>query len=93
MGGDRLRLAEGALLEPGTHHRQHGLRASYHANNGHYSANLDYFATTGVHSPPLHALANGVSGGNGVYASGSTSLFPIQTWSTANYWADVMFQL
>ena len=67
--------------------------AFYHALNGHYSASLNHFATTGVDSQPLHALANGVSGGNGVYAYGSTSLFPTQTWSTANYWADVMFQL
>ena len=65
--------------------------ASYHANSGHYSADLNYFATTGVDSPPLHALANGVSGANGVYAYGSTSLFPTQTWSTANYWVDVAF--
>ena len=93
-GGECLRLATGALLEPGAHHRQHGLRASYHnTNNGHYSANLNYLATTGVDSSPLHALANGVSGRNGVYAYGSTSLFPTQTWSAANYWPDVMFQL
>lgn len=37
--------------------------AFYHALNGHYSANLNYFATTGVDNPPLHALANGVSAG------------------------------
>ena len=66
--------------------------ASYHALNGHYSANLNYFATTGVDSPPLHALANGISGGNGVYGNGATSVFPTQTWSTANYWVDVVFQ-
>jgi hypothetical protein len=65
---------------------------SYHANNGHYSADLNYFATTGVDSPPLHAPANGVSGGNGVYGYGSTSVFPTQTWSAANYWVDVVFQ-
>ena len=65
---------------------------SYHANSGHYSADVNYFATTGVDSPPLHALANGVSGGNGVYAYGSTSLFPTQTWFAANYWVDVVFQ-
>ncbi len=65
---------------------------SYHANNGHYSADLNYFATTGVDSPPLHALATGVSGGNGVYGYGSTSVFPTQTWSAANYWVDVVFQ-
>ena len=45
--------------------------ASYHANNGHYSADINYFEGKGVDNPPLHALANGVSGGNGVYAYGS----------------------
>src|SRR5262249_23666180 len=47
--------------------------ASYFAPNGHYSATRDYFATQGVDTPPLHALANGVAGGNGVYAYGATS--------------------
>ncbi len=42
-------------------------------------------------SPPLHALANGVSGGNGVYAYGATSVFPTQTYNAANYWVDVAF--
>ena len=65
---------------------------SYHALNGHYSANLNYFATTGVDSPPLHALADGVSGGNGVYGYGATSVFPTQTYGAANYWVDVVFQ-
>src|SRR5262249_4165172 len=46
--------------------------ASYFAPKGHYSANLDYFATQGVDTPPLHALADGESGGNGVYAYGGT---------------------
>jgi hypothetical protein len=66
--------------------------ASYHANNGHYSANLDYFSAAGVDSPPLHALRNGVSGGNGVYRYGTGSVFPNQTWKTANYWVDVVFK-
>ena len=65
--------------------------ASYHALNGHYSFGLNYFATTGVDSPPLHALANGVSGGNGVYAYGASSVFPTQTYNAANYWVDVVF--
>ena len=66
--------------------------ASYHANNGHYSADEDYFASSGVDNAPLHALANGVSGGNGVYAYGASSVFPTQTWNTSNYWVDVLFQ-
>ena len=66
--------------------------ASYHANNGHYSADDYYFIERGVDRPPLHALADGVSGGNGVYAYGASSAFPNQTWNVANYWVDVVFQ-
>ena len=66
--------------------------ASYHANNGHYSADLNYFCDKGVDNPPLHALMNGVFGGNGVYRYGASSVFPNQTWNAANYWVDVMFQ-
>ena len=66
--------------------------ASYHANNGHYSCDVNYFTGKGMDHPPLHALANGVWGGNGVYAYGANSVFPHQTWNTANYYVDVMFQ-
>jgi hypothetical protein len=66
--------------------------ASYHANTGHYSEDDNYFSSKGVDSPPLHALTNGVSGGNGVYAYGASSAFPSLTWNAANYWVDVVFQ-
>jgi hypothetical protein len=66
--------------------------ASYHANNGHFSFNDNYFLVNGVDNPPLHALANGVSGGNGVNAYGSSSVFPNQTWNARNYWVDVVWQ-
>ena len=65
--------------------------ASYHTNAGHYSDDQNYFATNGVDSPPLHALANGVSGFDGVFAYGSTSSFPSQGWNSSNYWVDVIF--
>ena len=64
---------------------------SYHANTGHYSADTNYFASAGVDNAPLHALANGVSGGNGVFAYGASGTFPNQTWNSANYWVDVVF--
>jgi hypothetical protein len=64
---------------------------SYHANGGHYSINQNYFASNGVDRPPLHALANGVSGGDGVFAYGSTSIFPANTFNSSNYWVDVVF--
>ena len=50
--------------------------ASYHANNGHYSADVNYFLGKGVDNPPLHALTNGVSGGNGVFAYGRAASSP-----------------
>ena len=65
---------------------------SYHTNGGHYSDDQNYFATKGADNAPLHALANGVSGSNGVYAYGSTSIFPSQSWNSSNYWVDVVFR-
>src|SRR5207248_3269281 len=38
--------------------------ASYHTNVGRYSLNRPYFTGTTVDSPPLHAPADGVAGGN-----------------------------
>ena len=65
--------------------------ASYHTNSGHYSDDQNYFASNGVDTPPLHALANGVSGVNGVYAYGTGSSFPSLGWNSSNYWVDVVF--
>ena len=66
--------------------------ASYHTSVGHYSDDQNYFATAGVDNPPLHALANGVSGFDGVFLYGSSSGFPNQGWNSSNYWVDVVFQ-
>ena len=66
--------------------------ASYHTNVGHYSDNLNYFATKGVDNGPLHALANGVSGANSVYAYGTSSTFPKQSYQSTNYSVDVVFK-
>jgi Domain of unknown function (DUF4082) len=67
--------------------------ASYHANVGHYSDDDNYFSGKGVDSPPLHALADGVAGANGVYTYGTSTLFPTQGYISTNYWVDVVFQL
>jgi hypothetical protein len=66
--------------------------ASYHANNGHYSVSQYYFASTGADAPPLHALSNAASSGNGVYRYGTGNQFPNATWNTANYWVDLIFK-
>jgi hypothetical protein len=63
---------------------------SYHCTVGHYADDENFFATGGVDNPPLHALQNGVSGVNGVYAYGSGT-FPNQGFNSSNYWVDVVF--
>ena len=65
--------------------------ASYHAPNGRYAVTQDYFGPTGVDSPPLHALRDGVDGGNGVYGYGPSGTFPTGVYRTENYWVDVVY--
>ena len=65
--------------------------ASYFAPAGHYGVNSQYFATAGVDNAPLHALANGVDGGNGVYGYGASGTFPTNTFNSENYWVDILF--
>ncbi|WP_309238604.1 N,N-dimethylformamidase beta subunit family domain-containing protein [Actinoplanes aureus] len=62
---------------------------SYYAPNGHYAGDPNYFLTQGVDNAPLHALRDGVDGVNGVYRFGSG--FPTQSWESANYYVDVVF--
>ena len=65
--------------------------ATYFAPGGHYSVDQNFFLTAGVDNVPLHALANGVDGSNGVFAYGTVSTFPTSTFNASNYWVDVVF--
>ena len=64
---------------------------SYYAPVGRYAADAGGFATQGVDNAPLHALANGVDGANGVYRYGTGGGFPTNTYQSTNYWVDVVF--
>jgi len=64
---------------------------SYYAPAGVYAVDAGTFASSGVDTPPLHALANGVSGANGVYRYGA-SAFPTSFYQSSNYWVDVVYQ-
>ena len=64
---------------------------SYHAPNGGYSVDSNYFAGGGVSNPPLRALADGEDGGNGVYRYGNSG-FPNETYNASFYWVDLVFQ-
>jgi Domain of unknown function (DUF4082)/Bacterial Ig-like domain (group 3)/Bacterial Ig-like domain/Bacterial Ig domain len=65
--------------------------ASYHTNTGYYSADDRYFANGGFSNGPLHALADGVAGANGIYSYSSTSIFPSNAYRSQNYYVDVVF--
>lgn len=65
--------------------------ASYHSDVGDFSVTWNYFAAKGYDNPPLHALQNGATGGNGLYLYSAISGFPTQTYASSNYWIDVVF--
>src|SRR5690606_32689340 len=62
---------------------------SYHTN-GYYSSDGGFFSGS-VSNGPLTAPSSSSSEGNGVYAYGSTSLFPTGSYNASNYWVDVIF--
>lgn len=64
--------------------------ASYYAPNGGYSVTSGDLASA-VSNPPLEALPSGSSGGNGIYAYGSSPAFPQYSYNSSNYWVDVVF--
>jgi hypothetical protein len=59
--------------------------ASYFTGTGHYAATSGGLASA-VTNGPLTALAGG-----GVYADGSSSTFPTNTYNAGNYWVDVVY--
>jgi hypothetical protein len=63
---------------------------SYYAPNGAYAANSNFF-DTGLDRPPLHALADGIDGPNGVYIYAVGGGFPNQSFKATNYWVDIVF--
>ena len=64
---------------------------SYFAPGGGYSQDTVYFASAGVASSPLFALAANVDGANGVYRYGSSGYPSLAGYASSNYWVDVVF--
>jgi hypothetical protein len=65
--------------------------ASYFKPGGCYSTNPYYFTGSAAGEGPVHALASGVDGPNGVFQYGPQSSFPVVTHWDQNYWVDVVF--
>jgi len=84
-GWQQVSFAKPVQIQPNTEYI-----ASYYTSVGYYSADNNYF-TTAYSNGPLTALADGTSGGNGVYMRGSSSSFPSNSWEASNYWVDVVF--
>jgi hypothetical protein len=63
---------------------------SYHTNVGHYAGDNGYFAGHSVDRGPLHGLADGTDGHNGVYRYGASGV-PSDSWQQTNYWVDLVF--
>ena len=85
-GWQTVRFASPVDITPGVTYV-----ASYHAPNGNYASNLNYF-TAAVDSGPLRALRDGEDGGNGLYGYGPSGTFPTGVYKSENYWVDVLFE-
>ena len=59
--------------------------------SGNYSADPNLFSSA-VTNGPLTAPSSASSGGNGVYAYGSGSLFPTNSFNSTSYGVDVLFR-
>ena len=64
---------------------------SYYAPNGGYATRQSFF-NTGLDTPPLHALADGGDGPNGVYLYATGGGFPKESFKASNYWVDLVFR-
>ncbi len=71
-GWQQVFFATPVTVAPGTTYV-----ASYHTLTGFYSADGNYYANA-LTNGPLTALSSAAGGGNGVYAYGSSSSFPVE---------------
>ena len=84
-GWQQVNFAEPVSINAGTTYV-----ASYHTS-GNYSADPNLFDTT-LTNGPLTAPSSAQSGGNGVYAYGSDSLIPANSFNATSYGVDVIFK-
>ena len=84
-GWQQVNFATPVTITPGTTYV-----ASYHTS-GNYSADPNLFSSA-VTNGPLTAPSSASSGGNGVYAYGSSSLFPTNSFNSTSYGVDVLFR-
>uniref|UniRef100_UPI00384B8412 DUF4082 domain-containing protein n=1 Tax=Bradyrhizobium daqingense TaxID=993502 RepID=UPI00384B8412 len=84
-GWQQVNFPTAVTLTPGTTYV-----ASYHTS-GNYAVDPNLFSSE-ITNGPLTAPSSASSGGNGVYAYGSNSLFPTNTYNSSSYGVDVLFR-
>lgn len=84
-GWQQVNFPTAVTITPGTTYI-----ASYHTS-GNYSVDPNLFSSAVVNGP-LTSPSSASSGGNGVYAYGSNSLFPSNTYNSSSYGVDVLFR-
>ncbi len=71
--------------------------ASYHQTPANPAVALGYpfddgaLSASGIDNGPLHGLASGIDGGNGVFRYTNTPALPNRTFQSTSYWVDVVF--
>lgn len=72
--------------------------ASYHHSPAVPSNPLGYpydsgrFGASGIDNAPLHGLASGIDGGNGVFKVSAAPAAPTQSFNSTNYFVDLIFE-
>jgi len=84
-GWQSVNLSQQVAIDAGTTYV-----VSY-STNGNYSVTGNYFSDTTTNGN-LQAMSSALSGGNGLYAYGSSGLFPTSTYNSTNYYVDVAFR-
>ena len=85
------RLAAGDLPNAGGDQREYVYVASYFAPNGRYAGDGGLLRRQRRRQRPIHLLADGASGGNGVYRLRGPAASRPSTYQATNYWVDVVF--
>jgi hypothetical protein len=85
------RLADRSLVQPVAITANTTYIVAYHTTAPYIAYTSQSLATAGIDNGPLHILANGVDGNNGVYQYGSSSFPTVFNGQSPNYWVDVAF--
>ena len=89
-GGNGLGLAAGDVLHAGADHGEHHLCGVLLRPERLPTPPTAVTSASAADKAPLHGLASGTDGSNGVYRYGTSTAFPTDSYNNTNYWVDVV---